>query len=138
MADYFAKFSLVLKLDGPQQEYAMDLATEASRHLSDNESVPSDFPADLVPVLEDWSFETEKENDGIWLYSDNGGIDAACLFIQHLLQKFDPKGRVALEWSNDCSKPRVDAYGGGAAVITTRKIESMNTSQWVREQIALL
>ena len=65
----------------------------------------------------------------------NGGLDAVCEFIQHLLQKFDPRGRVTFEWSHDCSKPRVDAYGGGAACITAKEIKSMSTAAWLNEQI---
>jgi len=65
-----------------------------------------------------------------------GGVDAVCLFIQHLLQKFDPQGRVSLEWSHDCSKPRVDAYGGGAAFITATEIKTMSTAAWLKAQIA--
>jgi hypothetical protein len=60
-------------------------------------------------------------------------MDALCAFIQHLLQKFDPRGRVEFEWSHDCSKPRVDAYGGGAAIITAKRIKSMSTCEWLRK-----
>ena len=60
-----------------------------------------------------------------------GGIDAVIALIQHLLQKFDPEGCVRFEWSNDCSKPRPDAYGGGAAVVTAKKVETISTGQWL-------
>jgi hypothetical protein len=45
---------------------------------------------------------------------------------------------VTFEWSHDCSKPRADAYGGGAALITAKNIKTMNTSDWLQEQIGLL
>ena len=64
----------------------------------------------------------------------NGGVDAVCAFIQHLLQRFDQKGYVAFEWSHDCSKSRVDTYGG-AAFITAKEIKSMSTAAWLNEQI---
>jgi hypothetical protein len=132
MADYYTNFSLVLNLkDAAQQEYALDLAAKADRHCSEDEPLPSDFPESLAEVMEDWHFETEKDGDGIWLHSMYGGIDAVCAFIQHLLQKFDPKTCVKFEWSHDCNKPLVDAYGGGAAVITAKEIKTMNTSQWL-------
>ena len=63
----------------------------------------------------------------------NGGMDAVCAFIQHLLQKFDSQDRVTFEWSHDCSKPRTDAYGGGAAIVTAKEIKTMSTSQWLAE-----
>ena len=136
MADYFTNFSLVLPLkDATEQQYALDLAERAASKRFEAEPATADLPEDLKDVLEDWAFETEKDGDNsIWLHSYEGGIDAVCAFIQHLLKKFNPEGRVEFEWSNDCSKPRLDAYGGGAAVITANKIKSMNTSQWLQRQ----
>lgn len=138
MANYFTNFSLVLPLeDASQQQYALDLAVKAaSRRFEDAPSM-DDLPEDLknVNVLENWNFEIEADGDkSIWLHSYEGGIDAVCAFIQHLLKKFNSEDRVEFEWSNDCSKPRTDAYGGGAAVITAKNITTMNTSQWLRQQ----
>jgi len=103
------------------------------------EPLPDDFPPTLKEAIEDWQFETLADGSGtkhaLWLHSMYGGVDAVCLFIQHLLQKFDPQGKVSFEWSHDCSKPRVDAYGGGAAIITAQKIKSMSTTAWLNQQI---
>ena len=138
MADYFTYFSVVVPLmDTTQQQYALDLAGKAAAACfrDEEEPAPADIPAELLDVLEDWHFETEKdENHSIWLHSQNGGIDAVCAFIQHLLKKFNPEGRVEFEWSNDCSKPRLDAYGGGAALVTAQEIKTMNTCEWLRQQ----
>ena len=145
MADYYTRFSLVLELpDQSAQEYALNLAQQAAdtRFGEDPPALPPDFPASLVDVLEIWLFETEAQGSlepgkyGVWLHSGDGGIDAVCAFIQHLLRKFNPNGRVEFEWSNDCSKPRTDAYGGGGAIITARKIKSMTTYEWLRKQTA--
>ena len=141
MADYYTKFSLLLELpDKAAQEYALDLADRA-RRIQQEEEV-ADFPDSLRVEIDDWQFETESESSpesrGILLVTENGGINAACAFIQHLLQRFDPGGRLTFEWSNDCSKPRVDAYGGGAALVTARKIKSMNTGTWLHRQLAKL
>jgi len=107
-----------------------------------DEPMPDDFPASLHDVIDDRQFETVANHPpdgwGLWLHSSSGGIDAVCAFLQHLLQRFDPAGHVALEWSNDCSKPRVDAYGGGAALITAGRISHLNTGAWLQRQIARL
>ena len=138
MADYYTNFSLVVNLpDQAAQQYALELANKASQvHLG--EEAPKDFPAPLLEVVEDWNFEIEAdspaEEHGIRLHSQCGGIDAVCAFIQHLLQKFNPEARVEFEWSNDCSKPRVDAYGGGAAIITAQEIQTMSTGQWLQQK----
>ena len=140
MADYFTNFSLVISLTNEtEQAYALDLANKASLAQQGDE-LPADFAPSLVDVIEDWQFETVADHSGtqygLWLHSMNGGVDAVCEFIQHLLQKFDPQGKVSFEWSHDCSKPRVDAYGGGAAFITAQGIKTMSTAAWLTEQIA--
>ena len=143
MADYFTNFSLILELpDQSAQEYALNLAQQATdmRFGEDPPKITADFPASLVDVLELWHFETESQGSleqgkyGIWLHSSDGGIDAVCMYIQHLLWKFNPDGRMEFEWSNDCSKPRTDAYGGGAAIITAKKIKTMTTGEWLQKQ----
>ena len=142
MADYFTNFSIVINLASKkQQAYALDLAYKATIAHRD-EQLPDDFPQALKNAIEDWQFETEADSSitkhGIWLHSTYGGVGSACLFIQHLLEQFDPKSYVAFQWSEDCSKPRTDAYGGGAAVITAKKIKTMSTADWLQKQIARL
>ena len=140
MADYFTNFSLVFSLPSTEaQAYALELASQSSRVQQGDEQSET-FPKELANVVEDWCFETNEDlaenKPALWLHSSNGGIDAVCAFIQHLLRKFDPTGRVTFEWSNDCSKPRLDAYGGGAAIITAKKIKTMSTCDWLRKYAA--
>ena len=114
----------------------LELAAQGSRLNQGDEDEP-DFPAELRDYIENWCFEVEadvvEDKPGLWLHSSNGGVDAVCAFLQHLLKKFDPDGVITFEWSHDCSKPRVDAYGGGAAIVTAKKIKTMSTSQWLRQ-----
>ena len=140
MADYFTNFSFIITLPSAEaQAYALELHSQASASFS-GDALPEDFPDELKSSVEDWCFEADADHsDGkpaLWLHSSNGGIDAVCAFVSHLLEKFDPQGRVEFEWSNDCSKPRTDAYGGGAALITATEIKTMSTSEWLREHAA--
>ncbi|MEQ1858454.1 MAG: hypothetical protein ABMA13_00805 [Chthoniobacteraceae bacterium] len=139
MADYFTNFSMDLSLPTEEaQQYALNLAEQAF-HIHMGDEVPDDFPKSLIDVAEDWQFEVEAEQTptsyGLWMHSQHGGIDAICAFIQHLLQRFDPKGCATLEWSHDCSKPRTDAYGGGAAIITAKRIRTISTGVWIQRQL---
>ena len=135
MADYFTNFSFILPLkDDAQKEYALNLSHIASQQCFEATPLPADFPEPLKDVTDDWTFELEDCEDGIWLHSGSGGIDAVCAFTQHLLVKFDTAPFITFEWSHDCTKPRTDAFGGGAAVITQTEIETMNTADWIRSK----
>ena len=142
MADYYTKLSLLVPLPSQAaQQYALGLAELAQTAMMQDDPLLDDFPAELREAIEDWRFETHasSSNDwSLWLSSEDGGVDAICAFIQHLLQKFDPLGCVTFEWSNDCSKPRVDAYGGGAALVTAEEIKTINTGEWLQQQVASL
>lgn len=138
MANHYTNVSVLLKLPNvAAQTYALDLAHQASQAQQGDE-LPAHFPKALADVIEDWNFETDAESPaeghGVWLHSENGGVEALCAFLQHLLQKFDPTGRVSFAWSYDCSKPRLDAYGGGAAIVTAQDIQSIETNQWLQER----
>lgn len=139
MANCYTNISMILNLpDAAAQEYALNLAHQASQAQQGDE-LPANFPTSLAEVIEDWTFETEADSSegehGVWLHSDTGGVDAMCAFLQHLLQKFEPQGHAAFEWSHDCSKPRVDAYGGGAALVTALDIQTLSTGQWLQTRI---
>jgi hypothetical protein len=133
MADYYTYFSLVLKLSDEQKQYALELANKGSNYSTDDQ-ISDGFPTPLADILHDWLFETEENKEGIWIHSQDGGVDAACQFVQHLLEKFDLQGHIAFEWSHDCTKPRVDAFGGGAAIVTATEIETFSTSEWLRSK----
>jgi hypothetical protein len=140
MADYLTKFSFIVPLpDQAAQTYALRLAEQASLGAETDESA-DELPRSLARVVDDWYLETKPETApgkwGLWLSSTVGSLNAVCAFVQYLLRKFQPAGRVAFEWSHDCTKPRLDAYGGGAAVITARKIKTMTTFDWLQKQEA--
>ena len=138
MADYFTNFSVIVLLPQEGVEWAVRMAEAAAQN--DGDALPADFPEALRESVEDWSFETEAtanqaEGAGVWLHSDNGGVDAACAFIAEMLKLFGPDAYVTLQWSFDCSKPRIDAYGGGAALITAHTIETIGTKRWLDERV---
>ena len=133
MADYFTNFSLALPLNPEQRQYAVQIAEQALAYRNEEVPFPDTFPEALKDETEDWCFETEADNEGIWIHSQYGGQESACAFIQHLLQKYDFAPAVAFEWSHDCSKPLTDAYGGGAAFVTSTEIETFSTHEWLQK-----
>jgi len=139
MADYCTNFSLILTLpDEAARTQALELFQRLEEHRHD-ESRPDDVTEALWAEREDWCFECQaapgERNPSLWLHSAEGGIEAACALIQHLLQKHQLREAVTFEWSHDCSKPRTDAFGGGAAFITAGEIRTFSTAQWVGQQL---
>ena len=140
MADYYTSFSFVLDLPGAEAiKYAINLATIAAdlrwEAEEDRQTQEKQFPKELELFLDEWDFEVAEEKSGIWIHSNDGGTDAACQFVQHLLDRFSIIEPVSFEWANTCNKPRLDAYGGGAAVITATDIKSISTCQWVFKRL---
>jgi hypothetical protein len=135
MADYFTNFSVLLPLTKEQQDYAIKIVTQITNKRDDDIALPESFPANLMDEIENWTFESTPTDEGLWLHSQYGGQDAACAFIQHLLEKFDFAPAVTFEWSHDCSKPLTDAFGGGAAYITATEIETFSTNEWLNQML---
>lgn len=133
MADYFTNFSLVLQLTKEQQEYALKLVQNVEGYRNEGQPLPQDFPESIRDLVEDWPFDVVGVKEGIWIHSEYGGQETVCAFIQHLLQHFDFAPSVSFEWSHDCSKPKPDAFGGGAAFITSTEIETFSTSEWLQK-----
>ena len=131
MADYYTKFSVVVPLTKKQKEYALEIAMLAECARSDETLPGANFPEELIDSVEDWSFDTAADNAGVWLHSEDSGINSACEFIQHLLKKFKIKGSVRFAWAGDCSKPCLDAYCGGAAYITAKVHKRFFTGDWL-------
>jgi hypothetical protein len=116
MANYYAYVSFVIPLTADQQ----DLAIEELEREHDQERA---------------GIEVKKANDGVWIQGDDVDIEELANRLQNIMKHFDIPGRWGFEWSNDCSKPMLEAYGGGACVITQTNIEYLSTSRWLAEHL---
>lgn len=67
---------------------------------------------------------------------ESGDIDALLIVVHHFLKHFNIKDPWTLEWAFTCSAHRVDGFGGGAAMVTHRGFECMNTGTWLQEKRA--
>lgn len=125
MADYYTHFSFEIpKLHKAEKEWVE--AEIKKREQEEDQDGFSRFDAE-------WAFE----DGGLWIHDGSGqaNLDYAVLLVQDFIKQFRPTAIFAFEWSNNCSRPRLDAYGGGAVVITARKVHWMNTSTWMRNRI---
>jgi hypothetical protein len=81
---------------------------------------------------------TLQEGDAdhiLWIHDDvSGDVEQVIGFVLRLAQEFDLNGLWGFDFANSCSRPRVDAFGGGAHVIDLGRRKSMgwiSTQEWL-------
>jgi hypothetical protein len=153
----YASFSFLVPLpDDAAVNYALDLAQRIRQvcEASDKEATTTvPLPAPLYDFVPDIGFKIERatkqwienthlgsaHNQGIWISVEEGcssEIHAACVFVQHLLQKFLPHDFVAFEWAEKELEPF--DMRGGASLVTATEIKEFLTSEWLDRELAEL
>ncbi|WP_395698493.1 hypothetical protein [Methylocella sp.] len=125
MADYFTHFSCLLDVRTPEN---------AARALE----LYNDQPEDESGLrLSDGFLLSLEGGSGteLWIYDDGSGDpERAIEFVLLCAETFDLKGLWGFEYANTCSKPRLDAFGGGAHVIdlgNRKSIGWVSTNEWL-------
>jgi hypothetical protein len=137
MANYYNYVSFTVPLAPEQQDWAIK---ELTRDPTDDDEmhpgvvcVKSGAPAHLL----DGSgliYAPALSSEFLWIHTDEWtGVDALCDRLRNIMRRFDIPGKWGFNWSQGCSSPRVDAYGGGACVVSQTRIESINTGDWLIE-----
>jgi len=145
MANYWTNYSFVIdKLTDAQLDW-WEKKLEALGELHDTDGYdPKDLdengdPKDGAQTLygiEDWgnpdsSFTIERHAHQVWCNSNDnegGNVDGMIQVIQEYLAEMDPKRIVSYQWCGTCSKPRLDAYCGGAVAISKDRVLSKGSS----------
>ena len=151
MADYYIMFSVLIeRISDEELQWFRDELARGEKILAEEdepkrlelmEELQKDYEDADPDYWPDFRFDTrdaEKEEARpcwVWLYSEGNGIlDHAVRIIERWLAKFRPNEAVGFEWSASCSKPRTDAYGGGAVYITASETKWMTTWDWIQER----
>lgn len=135
MADYFTHFSFTLeRVTAEEAAWALAEVAKAEN--------PED-PEEIEPLGFDLIDEPRPGGRLLWIRSGDGGEGSgnpanAAYFVQQFLKRWRPEEAASFNWCNSCSKPRLDAYSGGAFIITARKIRALYTSVWADRQLAAL
>jgi len=128
VADYFTEFSLVVDISEPEKHW-IDRYLHLSKILVDESSY------ELIKVVH-WESNSKDADYEAWFYSyghEYSSLNGLCELLRRFLIKFDRDDVLALQWSSSCSKPRTDAFGGGAVVISQLGITYINTHVWAEE-----
>ena len=127
--EFYEIFRVVITLpDKEAVDYAMDLVKRTAKARDEDCENVSGFPESFTKeVFEDWTFSVKSDGNGIFVGGAEGGVGAAGVFLQHLLQKYYPDDYLAFEWSH--------SWGGGAAVITAQQIKFESTASWLDKNL---
>lgn len=124
MANYYNQFSFIIDVDTQEE---VDFFTKSIADAEDEE-----INEDAQHVCE---FIIEIQDDGkfrLWFCEEeNGDIDTLGGIIAAYQQQFKCDEIVSFEWSSTCSRPRLDAFGGGAMVIHKGQVYWHNTYNWI-------
>jgi hypothetical protein len=122
MADYYQHVS-----------FCIDAPLDAARWIKDrietrdeNDDSLSGVSVELQPVKLDDRREA-------WIHDYDGypNINVVAGVLAEAQEKFKLDDVWSFEWGNDCTKPRLDAYGGGAVVVADGEVRLMTTGDWV-------
>ena len=133
MADYFTHFSCTLDVvTADNAARALELYRQFSDELEIEEQTPG---FDLVAT------PTAKQPALLWIYDDNasGDTDHVLAFVSKLGPMLGITGLWGFEWAHTCSRPRLDAFGGGALVIDLASGETLGTissNEWLTRTLA--
>jgi hypothetical protein len=85
----------------------------------------------------DLSLQDGPKSGVLWIRDDeSGNVEAVTAFILRLAEELNLSGLWGFEHSNTCSRPRLDAFGGGAHLIdlSERKVIGwVNTHTWLAQ-----
>ncbi|BAI99157.1 hypothetical protein Sj15T_31500 [Sphingobium sp. TA15] len=110
MADYFTHFSCLLDVGTPDNAArALDLYNALSE-----EGASEEPPSDGFLL----SIEPEHGGTQLWMRDDmTGDPERLIQFVRRCAAAFGLTGLWGFQYANTCSRPRVNAFGGGAHVL---------------------
>ncbi len=125
MADYFTHFSCLIDVGTPDNA-ARALALFQSLRAADQDAdEPEVAGFDLVR-------QDAPEGSTLWIHdNDHGDVEAVIRFVLRLAEELALTGLWGFQSALNCSRPRLDAFGGGAHVLDrgARKFIGWTSSQ---------
>src|SRR3546814_11260825 len=109
MAEIFTHCSCLLDVGTPD-----NAACGLELYRAFAEEVEREEIGDVGFVL---SIQPEHGGTQLWMRDDvTGDPEQVLTFVKRCAEAFAPTGRWGFEWANTCSRPRINAFGGGPPV----------------------
>lgn len=128
MANYFTHFSCLLDVGTSTNALA---AHHLYSQLREEDEVRGE------PLCSGFELTLQEGDDAhvLWIHDDESGdVEQVIGFVLRLAQEFDLQGLWGFDYANTCSRPRIDAFGGGAHVVDLGARKSVgwtSTQTWL-------
>lgn len=128
MADYFTHFSCLIDV-GTADKAARALALFHELSEAEQDADDPEFAGLML------SRQDAPEGSTLWIHDDDhGDVEAVIRFVLLLADELDLTGLWGFDYALTCSRPRLDAFGGGAHVIdlgARKSIGWTSTQEWL-------
>ncbi|MCY1128451.1 hypothetical protein OU426_16420 [Frigidibacter sp. RF13] len=129
MADYFTQFSCVLDV-GTADKAITALEILERLHLAEEDSDEPEFSGFAV------SLQDGPGSSILWFHDDDGqgDVEGVIRFVLRLAEALDLTGLWGFDYAHTCSRPRLEAFGGGAHVIdlgARKSVGWISTHEWL-------
>jgi hypothetical protein len=140
MADYRSEASFLAITNLTEDEITW-LEEEFSVDFDELEDSQAWAEQREMPTVDTWGFshtiiKHKVEGECLHIYNDDDfDVENAAGFLHYFIEKKRPKYVIGFDWANTCSKSRLDAFGGGAVVITKDEVVWLSTNCWLEEEM---
>lgn len=128
MADYFTQFSCTLDVGTPEKAAA---ALDLFLRLREEDEA-SDDPEVSGFAL---SLPDGPGSSVLWFHDDGqGDVEGVIRFVLRLAEELDLTGLWGFDYASTCSRPRLEAFGGGAHIIdlgARKSVGWISTHEWL-------
>ena len=128
MADYFTHFSCLIDVGCPDKAARALALSQELREADEDADDPAVTGFDLVR-------QDAPEGSTLWIHDDeHGNVEAVVRFVLRLAEDLDLTGLWGFQYGLTCSRPRLDAFGGGAHVIdlgARKSIGWTSSQEWL-------
>jgi hypothetical protein len=131
MADYYTRLSFeITDLTAGEVQWMQRLLAEDKAERYD--SGTGQFTDGLEPL----GCQIEVGDDSVWISDyESGEPEHIANLVQEFLRRFRPTETVEFSWADLCSRPIINSFGGGAAIVTATGKHLMHTSRWLAEKM---
>jgi hypothetical protein len=134
MADYYTELSFTVDCGSVEAadlliQY-LTLDEDSDPQLIVDAWVDKEWPSCGVSAVHD------DKPEVVWIHSTGPYLDNLISALNAWCKRTKYDQVISFEWSGTCSKPRLDAFGGGAVVCYKGNAKWMNTATWVDKEVA--